>query len=920
MKVEQHNKSVAAAVALALLAWQAPAFAQETDTTEETGGANVQLEGLQPPRPPIEEIIAVGRALSSAESLVSERMDDSVVVDLLGADAISRLGDSTVAAALRRVPGLTLVNDKFIYIRGLGERYSASSLNGAQIPSPDLTRNVIPLDIFPAALVESLRVQKAYSPDLPANFGGGNLEIRTKGIPDGFTVQFEVGTGYNSETVGDVSSYSGGSDDSLGSDDGTRALSPNIISEINRFQGDISITNIANTLRGADPSLTRNQANAQAEQINRNLGLSLNRNIGLESSDPGPDINVKAAIGNSFLLGDDWEVGFLVGSTYSNNWRERISVRRDFQFPEIRPDTEVESTRNINISGNLNFGVRFLEDHEIETSTLFLRNTDDETAVRDFFNENREVPDGSGFRDIRLEFEERNMVVNQINGTHVLGFDTRERLGSLSKLISWLPEETEIKWFYSDSDARTDIPNRVLIRANTITDPATGEVLDSAVALDTRAADYGFVDLDDNVESYAWKANIPIETERNSVGLSFGYQHDRKNRVFQQSLFSLGSSTVSDTSFLSGPINDIFSDASVTDPDRDFIFNTQGTSNQSYLAATMTDAWFGNVDWTWNDKWRINAGARWENYRQVALDWNPFGFSETDPQVTTDPDALANAVFQDDDIYPALAVTYMGSWLAETFQLRFGFSETAVRPDLREITDASYIDPRTGDLVDGDPSVRPATVSNFDVRGEWFFENGDNLTITGFYKDIDNPIEFFASAASDTTRAREIVNADSAEVVGVEVEALKELSFLGDFFAPFFVQGNLTLQDSEIIAGPRADAPTNPIRPLAGASDFVLNMQIGFDSDDAKHSASLAYNVFDERLYLAGRNGEPDEFEQPFHSLDLIYTWYPTDTIQIKAKWQNMLQETIDIERDGVLTFTEDPGANYSVSFQYQFL
>ncbi|MEM1261774.1 MAG: TonB-dependent receptor [Pseudomonadota bacterium] len=921
MRTQTIRKSpVATAVAVTLLGWHATAFAQEQTDEQTDESSGVVVDGLEAPQSPIDEIVTLGRALSTAESLVGERMDDSVAVDLLGADAISRLGDSTVAAALRRVPGLTLVNDKFVYIRGLGERYSASMLNGAQIPSPDLTRNVIPLDIFPAVLVQSLRVQKAYSPNLPANFGGGNVEIRTKSVPDGFAFQFEIGSAFNSETSGDVFTYAGGGDDNIGSDDGFRALSSDIIGTINQFQGDVGITNIASTLRGQDPSLTLNQSIAQATQINRDLGLALNRNLQLQTDSASPDINVKAAIGNSFILNDDWEVGFLVGGTYANAWRERTSIRRDFTFPELRRDTEVESTRNVNLSGNLNFGVKFLEDHEIETTTLFLRNTDDETAVRDFFNENREIPDGFGFRDVRYEYEERNMTVNQLRGTHYLGEDTRERLGGLSGLINWLPEDTKISWFVSESAARTDIPNRVIISANTITDPVTGLVESSAVALDSRAADYGFIDLDDDVTSYAWNAAVPITTDNNEIELSFGYQHDRKSRTFQQSLFSLGPNSPSSTGFLSGSLEDVFSDAAIADPNNDFIFATQGTDNQSYIAATMTDAWFGNVDWTWNETWRVAAGARWENYRQVALDWNPFGFSEANPQITTDPDQLALGTFQDDKVYPALAVTYMTEWWAETFQLRFGYSETAVRPDLREITDASYIDPITGDLVDGDPSVIPASVSNFDVRGEWFFDNGDNLTVTAFYKDIDNPIEFFATAVSDTGRGREIVNAESAEVLGVEFEALKDLSFLGDAFSPFFVQGNVTIQDSEIVAGPRADAPTNPTRKLAGASDFVVNMQIGYDSSDAKHSASLAYNVFDERLYLAGRNGDPDEFEQPFHSLDLIYTWYPTDTMQVKAKAQNILGEEITIERAGVLTFEEDPGSTFAISFQYQFL
>ena len=261
----------------------------------------------------------------------------------------------------------------------------------------------------------------------------------------------------------------------------------------------------------------------------------------------------------------------------------------------------------------------------------------------------------------------------------------------------------------------------------------------------------------------------------------------------------------------------------------------------------------------------------------------------------------------------------MGSFWAETFQLRLGVSQTAIRPDLREITDASYIDPITGDLTIGSSDVRPADVKNLDLRAEWFFDRGDNFTVTLFRKDIDNPIEFFESLASDTTVAREIHNADSAEVHGVEIEGLKKLGFIGPHFEPFFLQGNLTLQDSNLVAGPRANAPTNPERPLAGASDYVANLMIGYDSPNQHHTVSLIYNVFGKRLYVAGRNQAPDGYELPFNSLDLTYAWYARDTLTFKAKAQNLLDEAIEIERAGVNTYERKPGRVVAFSVQWHF-
>jgi outer membrane receptor protein involved in Fe transport len=905
---------LALAISLILAGHQMPVLAQE----------EVQRPELQGPsdEEAIEEVVVVGRSLSTAEELINERMDDKVVVDLLGAEAMSRLGDSDVAAALRRVPGLTLVNDKFIYIRGLGERYSSTYLNGSRIPSPDLTRNVIPLDIFPTAIVESIRVQKAWSAELPADFGGGAVDIRTKTVPEAFTALFEIGVGNNTEVSGDVLTYPGGSDDDFGTDDGSRSLSPALSQQIARFTGDVSVQGIASTLRAEDPTLSTSAAFRQAQEINREMGTLLNREIGLEQRNPHPDFDVRGSLGNNFVLGDNWEFGFLAGGGYESKWRETERISRNFQFPEERTDVEKESTRNVAITGNLNLGLRFTDDHEISTSTLFLRNTDDETAIRNFFNENREKSDGLGFQNVRYQFEERNLTVNQVRGTHRLGDATRDLLwDGLVSLVDWVPTEAEFSWFYSDSRARTDIPNQVDVELQTVTDPGTAEVLASQVALDTRAADYRFTDLDDRVENYGWSAVYPLAFGASYVDVGFGYAHDQKARTYDQRQFSLGpGSSLNDVEVLRGPLDDVFSTGNVLDPTNDFLFAIQGTNNQSYIAATMTEAVYGTVDWTWRDSWRFAGGLRWEDYKQVAVDWNPLSYSIGSPQVTNDPDRLAEQAFQKDDVFPSAAITYMGSLWADTFQLRFGYSETSVRPDLREITDASYIDPRTGDLVDGNPGVVPADVTNFDIRGEWFFDSGDNLTVTLFYKDIDNPIEFFESAASDTTTAREIVNAESAEVYGVEFEGLKELGFLGDFMSSFFIQGNVTFQDSELVAGDQADAPTNNVRPLTGASDVVANLALGYDSDDGRHTASLAYNVFGERLYVAGRNGAPDGYEQPFHSLDLVYSWYPTDTITVKAKVQNILGEKIEIERSGVTTFEEDPGSTFAISFQWAAL
>jgi TonB-dependent receptor len=891
----------------ALSGWHSYAHAQQAPTAP-AGDAVVATDG------PTETVVVEGRSLSASEELVQERLRDPSVVDTIGAEAISRLGDSTVAASLRRVPGLSLVGDKFVYIRGLGERYSATSLNGSDIPSPDLTRNVIPLDVFPTSVVDSIRVQKAWSPDLPANFGGGSVNLRTRAIPERFSANFELEAGGNTESTGDVLTYPGGADDEFGEDDGRRELPTEIRAALNQYQGNVDVQNILTFMRrSGDGSATL----ADAQAVNRNLGLALNRDIAFESESAQPDFGVKAALGNQVPLGESSEIGFLVGGAYDSEWRNSTRVLRDFGFPTERTDTTEESTHSVNISGTATVGLNIGYDHEVQVGGLFLRNTDDDARIRDFFNENRQRSDGLGFRNYGIRFEAREMLTGQVQGRHTIGEETREWSPLIAWAFGWAPVETQISWFYSDSTATTDIPNEVTIAATTATDPQTGAVLASAVALQSTAADYRYTELEDEVEDYGWSFSLPFELGLSRLEIKGGSRHSQKVRTYKQSQFSLG--PLSSSALLEGELDEVFSDANILDPESNFVFARQGTNNQSYIAATMTDALFGMADWTYDETWRIAAGARYEDYRQVAVDWNPYGFSESDPQVTTDPAVLARGAFADDQIYPAASLTFMSDWLAETFQLRFGWSQTTIRPDLREITDASYIDPITDILTRGNSGITPADVDNYDVRAEWRFSGGDSFTVTLFDKEIANPIEFFQTAASDTTIAREIINADSAYVRGVEIEGLKQLDFLGDLGSLFFVQGNVTVQESELVAGADADAPTNPVRDMAGASEYVTNLMLGFDAPDGKHTASIIYNVFGERLFFAGRNGAPDAYEQPFHSLDLTYSWYPTDALTIRIKAQNVLDETMEIEREGVVTFEEKPGATLSLSAAYKF-
>jgi outer membrane receptor protein involved in Fe transport len=872
----------------------------------------------QPP-PGIEEIVTIGRLRSTALDVVGARLEEDVVSDFLGAEAISRVGDSTVSAALRRVPGLTLVNDQFVYVRGLGERYSSVQLNGAQVPSPDLSRNVIPLDIFPTEIIDALQVQKGYAPEQPAAFGGGNVDIRTRGIPNGPIFNIEVGSGMNSDANDEGYSYNGGSRDGLGYDDGTRAFPQLLQSGLQTYLGDISPASILSGLNRDGTS----HALSEAQAINRDLALSLNRDVEIEPKDLSPDGSLELALGNRWFLSEDdaWRLGVLGVISYDNVWRNRERIERDLNDPVNLVETKNRTVNNVSSTGVINLGLSYTDDHEITTSTLHLRNTEDDASISTRTNNNFQIADGLQLRDYDIRYEQRELLVNQIRGRHVIGLDTRQSYAFLDR--DWLDGLT-LDWYASEAKADSDIPNEVKFSAEDRVDPTTGEVLQTAIRRSASAADYRFSYLDDEVRSSGWDLMKPFAFENNTqVDLSIGQDMSDKARSYTQTQFQLGTTATVATPILVGTPGTVFTDEKVGDPLYRFGLAAGGIGTESYLAAQTNNATYLKADVLIDDRWRFAGGLRWEDFKQAALPIDTLQYDVNIGQcalVPCDAAALENVEFEESDVYPALAVTriFRDVW-AQDFQIRIGLSDTVARPDLREIAPSSYIDPLTETRIRGNPALVTSAISNLDLRAEWFFANGDNFTVSLFYKDIENPIETVQGAGTDDNISLTFINAESATVSGLEVEWLKDLSSFGrDWLDPFFFAGNVTIADSELTVGSTAFNLTSAVRPMSQASEYVANLQLGFDSPNGAHTFTVAYNTFGERLFFAGRDGIPDAYEQPFDSLDLVYSFFPTDRLSMKFRFQNLLDSETTIEQSGTEVLTQTVGTTAKVDVEWK--
>jgi TonB-dependent receptor len=882
-----------------------------------TASAQPETEGEAESTAVLEEIVVTGRQRSAAEEVLLERIEAPVVADLVSIEQISRVGDSTVSLALRRLPGVTVVGDQFIYIRGLGERYSSTTVNGAYVPSPDLTRNVVPLDLFPAEIVQSLAIQKGYSVDKAAAFGGGNVDIRTRSVPDDLQFGLQLGTGWNTESSDDGLSYPGGSDDDLGTDDGTRALPAAILQAIQDYQGDISANGIYTALLrdGEFHSF------AEAEAINRELATSLNRTLDPRDKSLDPDLSLELSAGNSWYLGEgeQWKVGLLALGDYKNQWRNRERINRSVSLPEEDVDYTLRTTHQVTMTGSLGVGVEFADEQKIEATGIYLRNTEDDASITTGNNFNFRQSDGRQLRNHRVRYEERELELVQLRGTHRLGPETMALLDGILNLKGL--EDLAFEWYWSDAKARTDLPSELQFSFQDAVDPDSGEILSTTMRLSATAAEYRFTDLEDTATSYGTKFTFPVRFGTTGVELTAGYDYYEKGRGYLQTQLNLGSTTAPVDVITGTPAN-VFTDANILEPANGFGLTIGGIGTESYLAGETVTAVFGNVDINWNDVLKLSAGVRWEDFERVSVPIDPLEFDITVGKILVPPDQLESLASVADDFYPAAALTWSkpGFW-AEDFQLRFGWSKTVARPDLREVSGATYIDPLTEARVRGNPLLENSDLDNIDVRGEWFFGGGDNLTVSLFYKDITNPIETVEGAGTDDNVSLTFINGESAEVYGVEIEGLKSLGFLtdGGWSEAFFVSGNVTISDSEIVIGDSAPGLTNNTRRLTQHSPLVVNLQLGYDSPGGAHSASLVYGMYDERVFFAGRNGAPDAYEEPFHSLDVVYTWYPMDKLSVKLRAQNILDEQTEITQGGVVVLEQTVGTNLKLDFTYKF-
>lgn len=815
-------------VLLATSALIAPglAFAQtETAPTQQT-----PAEQAEPST--VDEIVVLGRYIPEPNRESSE------VAAFLTSEDLERTGDSNAAAALTRVTGLSIVEGRFIYVRGLGERYSSALLNGSPLPSPEPLQRVVPLDLFPSSILDGVTVQKTYSANFPGEFGGGVIDLHTVDAPADPFFTMKLSLGGNTESTGQENLiYYGSRTDFTGFDDDTREV-PGLIGIA--FASGQQI----------------NRANFTAEQLQA-MGHSLvNAPLRLLQREKTPiDGGLELAGGFSQDTGLG-TLGIIAVAGYDNSWRAREGVQEEGQFQgeELVPVSTyaVQSNQNdirLNFLGGLSLST---DDHEVKWTNLYVRNTSKEarsTAGPDF------DAGGGVIRNDYTEWFVRQLFTSQLAGEHhfmdgLLEIDWRAAYAKTSRDA---PYESRFQY---GVDADGDFIHNV--QGNLIS----------------------FSELDDDIVSGGADIayTVPLSNAREVV-FSAGVSSFDNNREAERHDLQFEAVNGLTEEQRQSRIDYLFSDFNIN-PSTLQLREIAGINGASaYDAELQVNAAYVMADAELIPLVRTTVGVRFEDGQQSVTPRDLFGGA---------------APYQPTEIEEQYWLpSFTGTWnFAEDQQLRVGASQTIGRPQFRELAPQAYTDPESDRIFIGNPFLVDTEILNLDARYEWYFARQQFVTAGVFYKNLDKPVEAVIVNVGNQ-RQQSFLNAPEATIFGAEFEVKKYFEFPDQnaFVSNkrWLVQANYTWSDSEVtvgeddtvltLGGAGSPEPANFFiqdgSRLQGQSEHVANLQLGWEDDTARSQATFIVNYVSERITArgagTGASREPDYVQEPGVFLDFVY-------------------------------------------------
>jgi TonB-dependent receptor len=749
----------------------------------------------------------VDAATSSAEAQLSAREAAPVITDNMGADEMKANGDGDAAAALGRVTGLSIVDGQYVFVRGLGERYSNTTLAGSVIPTTEPDKKVVPLDLFPSGLIDSVQVSKTFSPDQSAEFAGGLVKVVPLKFPVRRVFDLSIGAQQSSTATGkSIPLSSLGANDYFGFDDGARALPAGFPATKIVRQGVYS------------PSVGFQSTDITA------AGRSLGNQWQPVRKDGKP--------GQSFSMVFGDRIGKLgVVASLSQSYKEQF-VSEQRRFFRVAEGGELEAvsdyameygTQKAQIGGVLSLALQPSPNHRVSVENFYTHTGRDEGRVFEGPNTDANFI----YRDYRLQYTEERLLSTGVTGEHFLP-------GLSNSRVDWRANFARAN--RDEPDLRETLYQQAL--------SGTGAFL---LADESQSGFRMFNELQDETLDLAANWRVLKSISGRNAEIKLGANYVERTRDFSSRRFrfipnsaNTGGSVGID---LSQSPEVLFASANIGSV---FRFNEETRTVDAYDGEQTTTSGYGMVDISLSDKARFAGGVRVENFDQQVNTFDPFNLVA----------GKLTASLKNTDVFPGGNLIFS---LKEGANLRLSYSRTVNRPEFRELAAFEFTDVVGSRAVKGNPDLKRALINNFDGRVEFFGGGRNVLALSGFYKKFDSPIERIVIAGAQPIVTFQ--NAESARNLGLEVEAARQLG------ENFFVNLNYTYVDSTItLASAQRSVQTSSERPLAGQSKNLFNATA--ELRVAGVSARVLYNFFGDRISDVGSNSAPDIVEQGRGSLD----------------------------------------------------